>query len=173
MAGMLSAVQNRPATAGPAVGRPGKQKNRQWLRYISTKQTAVELNHQHPWHMLYDIRCKRLLPQHPLGHPEYMRMSIKLIPQPIINQYQLTEKVKNGCVYMQIDKGMYGLLIAGHIANELLARRLAEEGYFELPHTPGLWKHASRPVYFSLVADDFGTKYEGRQHAQHLTDTLQ
>ena len=56
---------------------------------------------------------------------------------------------------------MYGLPKAGILANKLLKKRLAKYGYFEMPHTPGLWKHVSRPIAFTLVVDDFGIKYEG------------
>ena len=42
------------------------------------------------------------------------------------------------------------------------------EGYFEVKHTPGLWRYISRPVTFSLVIDNFGVKYVGMKHADHL-----
>ncbi len=42
---------------------------------------------------------------------------------------------------------------------KLVAASTAEHGYFEQPHTPGLWKHVSRPVWFNLCVDDFGIKY--------------
>jgi hypothetical protein len=32
----------------------------------------------------------------------------------------------------------------------------------------GLWTHDTRPISFSLVVDDFGVKYVGREHAEHL-----
>jgi hypothetical protein len=35
-----------------------------------------------------------------------------------------------------------------------------------------LWSHEHRPVLFSLVVDDFGVKYVGKEHAQHLIDSL-
>jgi len=37
---------------------------------------------------------------------------------------------------------------------------------------PGLWKHVSRPIWFNLCVDDFGIKYIGREHLQHLYDAL-
>ena len=39
-------------------------------------------------------------------------------------------------------------------------------GYFELPHThtPGLWKHVTRPIALTLVVDNFGIKYVGKEH---------
>jgi hypothetical protein len=71
-------------------------------------------------------------------------------------------------VYIEIQKGMYGLPQAGILANELLQRNLAKEGYRPTTHTHGLWTHDTRPISFSLVVDDFGVKYVGREHAEHL-----
>ena len=36
----------------------------------------------------------------------------------------------------------------------------------------GLWRHIWRPVTFILVADDFGIKYEGREHTDHLIHSV-
>ena len=38
---------------------------------------------------------------------------------------------------------------------------------------PGLWKHDWCPIQFTLVADDFGVKYVGKEHALHLQQTLE
>merc|ERR1712155_271516 len=65
-----------------------------------------------------------------------------------------------------------GLPQAGILANKLLKKRLAKQGYFEMPHTPGLWRHCSRPITFTLVVDDFGIKYQGQEHAEHLLKAL-
>ena len=73
---------------------------------------------------------------------------------------------------MCIQKGMYGLPAAGILTNKLLRSRLAKKGYFELPHTPGLWKHVSRPIFFTLGVDDFAIIYEGMEHADHLLAAL-
>jgi hypothetical protein len=40
---------------------------------------------------------------------EYMRLAIHLIPQEIIDQYDLLPLVDDGYIYMEIRKGMYGL----------------------------------------------------------------
>ncbi len=58
---------------------------------------------------------------------------------------------------------MYGLPQAGILANKLLKKRLRHHGYFEQPHTLGLSKHVSRPVWFNLCVDDFGIKYIGNK----------
>ena len=73
---------------------------------------------------------------------------------------------------MEIRRGMYGLPQSGVLANKLLKERLATHGYFELPHTPGLFKHISRPVQFTLVVDDFGIKYVGQHNLQHLLNAI-
>jgi hypothetical protein len=54
-----------------------------------------------------------------------------------------------------------------------LAKRLKEHGYSQSKTTPGLWKHEWRPVWFSLVVNNFGVKYIGEEHAQHLLQTVQ
>jgi hypothetical protein len=63
---------------------------------------------------------------------------------------------------------MYGLPQAGILANGLLQRNLAKDGYRPTHHTHGLWTQDARPISFSLVVDDFGVKYFGREHAEHL-----
>jgi hypothetical protein len=108
----------------------------------------------------------------PLDRYEYMRMPIKIIPDHIIHQYQLRDKVQNGYVYMEIRRAMYGLPQAGILANKLLKQCLAKHGYYEVVHTPGLWRHATRPFSFTLVVDDFGIKYVGKERADHLLNAL-
>ena len=58
------------------------------------------------------------------------------------------------------------------MANDQLKQKLAPAGYYEVPHTPGLFTHVTRPVQFTLVVDNFGVKYVGKEHADHLIKTL-
>jgi hypothetical protein len=67
---------------------------------------------------------------------------------------------------------MYGLPQAGILANELLQHNLAKDGYRPTKHTHGLWKYDTCPISFSLVVDDFGVKYVGREHAEHLMECI-
>jgi hypothetical protein len=67
---------------------------------------------------------------------------------------------------------MYGLPQAGILANELLQRNLAKDGYRPTKHTHGLWKHDTRPISFSLVVDDCRVKYVGREHAENLMECI-
>jgi hypothetical protein len=73
---------------------------------------------------------------------------------------------------MEICKGMYGLLQASILANKLLKKCIAKHGYFEQPHTPGLWRHKTHQIWFNLVVDDFGIKYIGKGNLQHLYGAL-
>jgi hypothetical protein len=68
---------------------------------------------------------------------------------------------------------MYGLPQAGIIANQLLARRIAIHGYHRTEFTLGLWRHVTRPIQFTLVVDDFGVQYGGKEHVQCLIDALE
>ena len=72
-----------------------------------------------------------------------------------------------------IKKNLYGLPQAGLLANELLEQRLNKHGYFQSKLVPGLWKHTPRPIFFTLIIDDFGIKYIGKEHVEHLMTVLQ
>jgi hypothetical protein len=104
----------------------------------------------------------------PLGRFEYMVINLESLPQETIEKYDLKELMQDGKVYIEIQKGMYGLPQAGILANELLHRNLVKDGYRPTTHTHGLRTHDTRPISFSLVVDDFGDKYVGREHAEHL-----
>ena len=96
---------------------------------------------------------------------EYLRISVNIIPQEIIDQYNLLTLVSNGYLYIEIQRGIYGLPQAGIFANNQLIKLLEPKGYYQCRHTPGLWRHKCRPILFSLVVDDFGIKYVGEKHA--------
>jgi hypothetical protein len=95
------------------------------------------------------------------------------IPGDIMTQYNLATIAHHDRVLVEIRKGMYGLPQAGIIANTRLKAHLDTHGYHACPHTPGLFRHATRPITFCLVVDDFGIKYVGREHADHLLACLQ
>jgi len=104
---------------------------------------------------------------------EYMAIPLANLPDTIIKQYNLLELKYSNNVYVEICKGMYGLLQASHIANDKLIPILKAAGYHQAEHTPGLFTHEWHPIAFSLVVDDFGIKYIGKEHAQHLLSTLE
>ena len=92
---------------------------------------------------------------------EYMKLALAYIPDEIIDQHSLRTLSYNGWVYMEIRKGMPGLKQSGHIANNRLKYHLAHFGFAPVPRTPALWKHATKPIIFSFVVDNFGVKYIG------------
>jgi hypothetical protein len=65
-----------------------------------------------------------------------MRIPIYMIPQTIIEHYNLLPLVHNGFIMTEIRKGIYGLPQAGILAKQLLDERLLEGGYYPAPHTP-------------------------------------
>jgi hypothetical protein len=68
-----------------------------------------------------------------LGRFEYMVINVASLPQETIEKYNLNELAQDGKVYIEIQKGMYGLPQAGILANQLLQRNLAKDGYRPKP----------------------------------------
>jgi hypothetical protein len=50
---------------------------------------------------------------------------------------------------------------------------LNKHGYVQSKFVPGLWKHKTGPIQFCLTVDNFGVKYVGQEHANHLLKVLQ
>ena len=103
---------------------------------------------------------------------EYMKIHRKFIPQDIFDKYELADKLAGDFVYVEIQKGMYGLPQSGRIANEWLKPHLEKWGCYECEHTHGLFKHETRPVMFALVVDDFGVQYIGKDNTEHLYECI-
>jgi hypothetical protein len=104
-------------------------------------------------------------------------MKIKLFLEDIIQEYNLCNKVDaTGNVHCKVRQGMYGLLQAGIIAQELLEERLLKAGYGQSKVTPGYWKHNWRPISFTLVVGDFElntlTRLTSTTSSKHLSKTM-
>ncbi len=67
---------------------------------------------------------------------------------------------------------VWGLPQAGILANKLLHQCLLPHGYYECNNTPGLWKHKTRPIAFTLVVDNFSVKYVGKDQTEHLIQCI-
>ncbi len=90
---------------------------------------------------------------------EYMGLKLSDMPEDVIVHYHLLDiSTTDRYVYSKIRQGMYGLLQAGIIVQELLAKRLKEHGYKQSKTMPGQWTHEWHPIHFSLVVDNFGVK---------------
>ena len=109
----------------------------------------------------------------PMERYKYVLLKPTDIPDEIVQQYKLHDKADSeGNVYIEVRKGMYGLPQAGILAQKLLESRLNKHGYSQSTAVPGLWTHKTRPISFTLVVDDFGIKYVGKEHAVHLLNIL-
>ncbi len=108
----------------------------------------------------------------PMPDPEYVRVKISDIPAEFIKEYDLAGWNRDGWIYFEIQQGCYGLPQSGILADNLLQSRLEVEGYYESASAPGLWHHKWRPIQFCLIVDDFGVKYVGIEHFNHLMDLL-
>jgi hypothetical protein len=109
-----------------------------------------------------------------LHRPGFIRLKLNDIPDEVIKEYKLREKAtKNGSIYIKAKQGMYGLPQSGLLANKLLKKQLNKHFYQQSKLAPGLWKHDKWPIQFTLVANDFGVKYVGKEHVQHLKNTLE
>lgn len=105
-----------------------------------------------------------------LPRPEYMRIHRKHVPLAIQSAYSIDWQ--NDFALLEITMGIYGLPQAGLLANMALVQHLKQHDYIQTPNTPCLFKHATRPVYFTLVVDDFLIKANGNEHIEHLLDVL-
>ena len=101
-----------------------------------------------------------------------MNLNLDIIPEEIVQQYNLHHIANNGWVFCEIKKGMYGLPHAGKIANERLVAHLKQFGYAPVKFTPGLWRHRTKSITFTLVVDDFGIKYINYEDVLHLQNAL-
>ena len=99
---------------------------------------------------------------------EYICLTLNVTKEEIIEQYNPIAIEKNGHIYDDIRKGMYDLPQKGKTANDLLTKNLTPNGYYQCRNTPRLWRHKWRPVTFSLLVDDFGIKYFGKQYEEYL-----
>ena len=91
-----------------------------------------------------------------------MEMPLALFPSWISTQYNLEENAHSGFMYWEFCLAIYGLPDTGRLATLRLREKLKPAGFYEVSHTPGLWKHKRRPIQFFLIVDDFWVKYVGK-----------
>ena len=99
----------------------------------------------------------------------YVKVRSKYITEETIRKHNLEQYIEdNGWLHFEIRKGMYGILEAGRLANDLLQATTKKHGYIEATNTPGYWKHIWKPISWTLIADDFGFKYTNKRHVDEL-----
>ena len=73
---------------------------------------------------------------------EYMRTPYDMIPQGIMNLYNLDEIVNDDdFVYIEVQGGMHGFPQSGKLAHDELVKHLKPYGYEPMTCTPGLWSN--------------------------------
>ena len=97
-----------------------------------------------------------------MDRDKYIMIQLSMTPQEFVVKYNLAEKAHNRYIYTRVTNGLYGIPQAGCIAHEALLKYLDPYGYHPSSKNPGLWKHISRPIKYTLVVDDFGVKYLGK-----------
>ncbi len=118
------------------------------------------------------INIKNFYPTAALDYYEYMKIPLALLPEWIKIQYNLDTHARDGFAFLEIWRALWGLPQAGISANKLLRKRLKPHGYYKCVNTPGLFHHTTRPVTFSLMVNNCGVKYVGKEHADHLINCL-
>jgi hypothetical protein len=101
-----------------------------------------------------------------------MEIPLALFPDWIKKQYNLDSLALDRFVFLEMCRAVWGLPQAGILANKLLCKRFLSHGYYECTNIPGLWKHFTCPIAFTLIVDDFGVKYVGKEHADHLIQSI-
>jgi hypothetical protein len=132
-----------------------------WNSVLSTKDAK---------YMCMDI--KKFYLTAALDYYEYMNIPLALFPEWIKTQYNLNTHARDGFVFLEIRRAVWGLPQADILANKLLRKRLKSHGYYKCVNTPGLWRHAMRPITFTLIVDNFGVKYVGKEHTDHSINCL-
>ena len=127
---------------------------------------------QYTWSKICGLSRRQFLLGNTLEEYKYMKMPLELFPPWTRVQYNLDRHAYKDFVYWEIMKAIYGLPQPGALANKQLKENLKPHGYYEVQHTPGLWRHKRRPILFSLIVDDFGVKYVGKEHDMHLYESL-
>ena len=103
-----------------------------------------------------------------LVNSEYVKFKVDMIPPRIIAHYKIQHLIHDGYIYAKINKAWYGLRQAGRIAHDDLVQHLKNHGFEQTQKTDGLFTHVLWDISFTLVVDDFGTKFTNTQDCDYL-----
>jgi hypothetical protein len=107
-----------------------------------------------------------------LPHEEYIRILLRLIPESMIEFYDLQPFITNSALFCSVYKTHYGLPQAGALSQQRLFQRLKKHGYFQLPSTPSVFRNQSGTIRFTLVVDNFGVVWKIKEDLDHFIQTL-
>ena len=80
-----------------------------------------------------------------------MQLNFYIIPQDIINEYNLTDISHKGKVYIKIQKGVYGLQKYEIISHDRFKNNLEKHGYKPITFNPLLWTHKYRLISSTFI----------------------
>jgi hypothetical protein len=161
----------RLTVGGNRIDYPGNKSTQ--MANLTTAKLLINSTISTPGAKCLGINLANFYLSTPMPNPKYMHLRLDIIPNKIIDHYNLHDIVTpDGWVYIKIWKGMYGLPQAGVLANQLLQKRLAIKGYYQCQHTPGLWCHVWQNIMFCLVVNDFGIKVTNMHDMDHLVNSL-
>lgn len=107
-----------------------------------------------------------------LLHFQYMCIHSKYFTHEFRQEYDIDELTnRDGYVYYEIRKGMYGLKEVGCVAFQNLVENLSF-GYEPMQCTPGLWRYKTRRTTFILAVDDFWIKSFNEADHDHPLNAL-
>ena len=101
-----------------------------------------------------------------------MWVPVSMLSDEVMDKYQLHRFVVNYRVLTNITRSMYKPPQSECMAYEKIVKNLSPFGYHPTKRAPGLWKHETRTITFFLVVDDFGFKYVGCKHVDHLVNAI-
>ncbi len=95
-----------------------------------------------------------------LSHQDFIRIPMNLIPQDVIDFYDLTQYITNMALFCSMHKTHYGLPQSGALSQQRLFQHLHENSYDQLPSTSSVFLNKSGSIRFTLVVDDFGVVWK-------------
>ena len=90
-----------------------------------------------------------------------------------MHTYNLKEKAHNGYIFAPVTKGMHGIPQVGRTENYSIVKHLEPYGYRPSIKPLGLWTQKIIIINFTLVVDNSGVKYLGKEHSLHLKASLE
>jgi hypothetical protein len=102
----------------------------------------------------------------PLGRFEYIVINLPSLPQE--NRKVRSDRTITGRKSIHRNSERHVRITTGRQPRQRIVTAQSSQGWLPAQHTHGRWTHVTRTISFSLVVDDFGVKYVGREHAEHL-----
>ncbi len=107
-----------------------------------------------------------------LEYFKYTKIPLALFHAWTVEQYNLHTLALDGWVHIEMRRAVWGLPQVGILANNCLRRKLVPFGNYKSTNTPGLWRHKSRPLTFTLIVDNFGVKFVNKANVDHLISSI-